>query len=246
MNQSEICLLKHELWNHEITLLFKKTFTWKSLYSMSENQLWEVWEYIDKNLKQEFIKSLKSSAEYSILFVSKSNDKKQLCVDYRHLNNIMMQDSYSLFLIKELQKCLEDTKWFMKLNLHKVYYWIWIKKDNKWKTVFWMRYEHFKYIVMSFELKNALIIFQQLINNMIQKYLNVFVIMYLNDILIYFHTLEKHCKQIWKILRKLNKWVLYVNKKKSQFETQKVDFLEYVIWLNEITQNSQKTKTVMN
>ena len=59
-----------------------------------------------------------------------------------------------------------------------------------------MKYKHFKYIVMLFELKNALVIFQQLINDMIQKYLDVFVIMYLNDILIYFHTFKKHHEQI--------------------------------------------------
>ena len=82
---------------------------------------------------------------------------------------------------------------------------------------------------MLFELKNASVIFQQLINNTIQKYLNIFVIMYLNNILIYFNTLKKHCKHVQKILKKLNKQVLYVNKKKSQFETQKVDFLKYVI-----------------
>ena len=131
MNQPEICLLKHEFWNHKITFLSEKTFTWKSLYSMSEDQLWEVQEYMNKNLKWEFIKSSKSLVKYSVLFISKLNDKKQLCVDYRHLNNIMMQNSYSLSLIKKLQKHLEDIKWFMKLDLQEAYYWIWIKKNDK-------------------------------------------------------------------------------------------------------------------
>ena len=122
INQSEACLLKHELWDHKIMLLSEKTFTWKLLYNMNKDQLWEVWEYIDKNFKQEFIKSSKSLAEYSVLFVSKLNDKKWLCVNYKHLNNIMTQNNYSLSLIKEFQKHLKDTKWFMKLDLHKVYY----------------------------------------------------------------------------------------------------------------------------
>ena len=130
--------------------------------------------------------------------------------------------------------------------MHEAYYWVWIKKDNKWKTAFKTRYEHFKYTVMSFELKNVLIIFQQLINNIIQKYLNVFVITYLDDILIYFNTFEKHHKHIQKILKKLDKQILYVNKKKSQFETQKVNFLKYIIQSDKIIQNPQKTKTIMN
>ena len=108
------------------------------------------------------------------------------------------------------------------------------------------KYRHFKYIVMLFELKNVLIIFQQLINNTIQKYLNVFVITYLNDILIYSDTLKKHQKHVQKMLKRLNKKVLYINKKKSWFETQKVCFLKYVIWLRKIVQNSQKIKAVIN
>jgi len=58
------------------------------LYLMNENQLKKVWDYLAENLKREFIKSLKSSAEYSILFILKKNDIKQLCVDYRQLNKI--------------------------------------------------------------------------------------------------------------------------------------------------------------
>ena len=130
--------------NHKLCFINKtyeimdqpETPMWKPLYGMNEDQLQEVQEYVNKNLKQKFIKSSKSSAGYPVLFVSKSNGKKQLCVNYRHLNNITVQDSYSLFLIKEFQKCLRNTRWFTKLDLHKVYYWVWIKKDDKWKTAF--------------------------------------------------------------------------------------------------------------
>jgi len=67
-----------------------------------------------------------------------------------------------------------------------------------------MRYKHYKYIVMSFKLKNVLIIFQRLINNILREYLNDFVIIYLNDILIYSDNLKMHCKHIHKVLTKLN------------------------------------------
>ncbi len=80
------------------------------LYSMSEDQLKKVRTYLDKNLKKEFIRSSKSSAEYSILFVLKKNDTKQLCVNYRQLNKITKQDSYSLLLIEELQDRLNRVK----------------------------------------------------------------------------------------------------------------------------------------
>jgi len=70
---------------------------------MSKDQLKKVKTYLDENLKRGFIRSSKSSAEYSILFVLKKNDTKQLCVNYRQLNKITKQDSYFLPLIKELQ-----------------------------------------------------------------------------------------------------------------------------------------------
>ncbi len=81
-----------------------------SLYSMSEDQLKEVRTYLDENLKRGFIRPSKSLAEYSILFVPKKNDTKQLCVNYRQLNKITRQDSYPLSLIEELQDRLGRAK----------------------------------------------------------------------------------------------------------------------------------------
>ncbi len=80
------------------------------LYFMSKNQLKKVQNYLAENLKKEFIKSLKSSAEYLILFVLKKNDIKQLYINYKQLNKITYWDSYLLLLIKELQDRLKKVK----------------------------------------------------------------------------------------------------------------------------------------
>jgi len=80
--QSEMCLSEHKSWNHEILLLKKEQSKWMLLYSMSENQLKKVWNYLNENLKREFIKPSKSLTDYLILFVSKKNERKQLCVNY--------------------------------------------------------------------------------------------------------------------------------------------------------------------
>jgi len=101
--QSEMYLLKYKSWNHKISLLKKKQSKWMSLYSMSENQLKKVWNYLDENLKKKFIRSLKSLIDYSILFISKKDEQKQLYINYQQLNTITRQDSYSLSLIEELQ-----------------------------------------------------------------------------------------------------------------------------------------------
>ena len=208
---------------------------------MSKNQLKKVWTYLDENLKKEFIQPSKSLAEYLILFVSKKDDQKWLCVDYCQLNDITRWDSYSLPLIEELQNRLRTVQWFMSLDIEEAYYWVRMKEDKEWKTVFWTRYEHYEYTVMPFGLKNAPATFQQLINNTVREYLDKFVITYLNNILIYSDTLKKHWQHMPKVLEKLSEKTLYIKKKKSRFEVQEVKFLEYVIWPEQIEKDSKKT-----
>jgi len=244
--QSEMSLSEHKSWDHEILLLNDKQPRWMPLYSMSKDQLKKVRTYLDENLKRGFIRSSKSLTEYLILFVSKKNDTKWLCVDYRQLNKITKWDSYFLLLIRELQDRLGRVKWFTSLNLKEAYYQVWMKEDEEWKTAFWTRYEHYEYTVMPFELKNAPVTFQRLINDTLREYLNDFVITYLNNILIYSDDLEMHCSHVHKVLEKLNERALYVKKSKSKFEAKKIEFLDYIIQSEQIKKNLKKTDTVRN
>jgi len=99
------------------------------------------------------------SADVSILFVLKSNDKLYLYIDYRNLNIIIIKNCYLLFLITETLDCLYETKYFIVLNLKNVYYCIRIKRNNKYKIAFRTRYRYFEYQIMLFELANAFAIF---------------------------------------------------------------------------------------
>ncbi len=246
LKQSEMSLSEHKSWDHEISLLNDKQPKWMPLYSMSKDQLKKVRTYLDENLKRGFIKSSKSLTGYLILFVSKKDDTKWLCVNYRQLNEIIRQDSYFLSLIRELQDQLSRVKWFTSLNLKEAYYQVWMKEGKEWKTAFWTRYRHYKYTVMPFELKNTAATFQRLINDTLREYLNDFVITYLDDILIYSDDLEMHCSHMHKVLRKLNKRALYVKKSKSKFEAKEIKFLNYIIQSEQIEKNSKKTNTVRN
>jgi len=99
---------------------------------------------------------------------------------------------------------------------------------------------------MLFELKNALVTFQRLINNMLREYLDDFAITYLDDILIYSDDLEMHCSHVHKVLKKLNKRTLYVKKSKSKFEAKEIEFLNYIIQSEQIEKDPKKTDTVRN
>ena len=105
----------------------------------------------------------------------------------------------------------------MKLDIQKKYYKICIKKNEKWKTVFKTRYKLYKYQIMLFRLTNVSAMFQELINHILYDHLNEFVIVYLNDILIFSETEKKHEKHVKKILKKLQEKNLYFKSKKCEF-----------------------------
>ncbi len=244
--QSKMSLSEHKSWDHKISLLNDKQSKWMPLYSISEDQLKKVRTYLDKNLKRGFIRPSKSLTEYLILFVSKKDGIKWLCVNYRQLNKITRQNSYFLSLIRELQDRLGRVKWFTSLNLKEAYYWVQMKKGKEWKTAFWTRYEHYEYTVMPFELKNTPATFQRLINDMLREYLDDFAITYLDNILIYSDDLETHCSHVHKVLEKLNERALYVKKSKSKFKAKKIEFLDYIIQFEQIEKNLKKTNAVRN
>ena len=147
-------------------------------------------------MKKKFIRKSQSSTKYSILFVFKKDEKLRLCVDYRKLNEITIKNRYSLSNIDELQNKLLGAKYFTKLDFKKAYNLIRMKAKEKWKTTFRIRYEHYEYTMMSFELINTSTTCQEMINDALREHLNVFVIAYLDDILIYSKVLSKHKQHV--------------------------------------------------
>ena len=141
--------------------------------------------YIETNLANGFIWLSKSPASAQIHFVQKPNDSFCLCVNYWGLNNLTIKNQYILPLISGSLDQLGRAKRFTQLDLINTYHWMRIKENNEWKIVFKTRYGHFKYRVMLFELSNVPASFQGYINKILAKKLDIFVIVYLDDILIY-------------------------------------------------------------
>ena len=141
--------------------------------------------YIETNLTNGFIRPSKSPAGALILFDKKLDRSLCLCIDYWDLNNITIKNQYPLPLIGESLDRLGQAKRFTQLDLINAYYWMRICEGDKWKTAFWTQYGHFKYQVMPFGLSNAPATFQGYINKILAKKIDVFVIVYLDNILIY-------------------------------------------------------------
>ena len=155
------------------------------IYSLGPVELETLKTYIETNLKNSFIRPSKSPAGASIFFDKKSNVSLRLCVDYWGLNNFTIKNQSPLPLVGESLDRLRQARRFTQLNLTSAYHRMRICEGDESKTAFRTRYGHFKYQVMPFGLTNAPATFQDYINKILAEKINVFVIVYLDNILIY-------------------------------------------------------------
>ena len=188
-------LLSHKITDHTIDLNERELF-YNSLYNLFNTELEILRTHLNNALVKGWIQCSVSSAETSVLFVLKKNEELHLCVDYQSMNQITIKNRHFLPLISKTLNWLSEAKIFFKLNLKDTYHHIQIKEGNKWKTAFHICYSHFKYMIMSFRLVNTSVTFQDYINWALTEIVNIFCIVYLNNIFIYSETLTEHKKHI--------------------------------------------------
>jgi hypothetical protein len=197
-------------------------------------------------MKKSFIIEFVSFAKALILFVKKTNEKFRLCVNYKELNEIIIKNRYSLSFINENLNRLFETRIFIKLNVRDVFHRIRIQKENEWKTTFKCRFDHYQYRVMFFELANSSITFQAYINKTMHSYLNLFILMYINDLLMFFSFIEKHIKYVKLMLQRLRQFNLYFKFSKCSFHVFHVNFLDFRMSFDEIAMQTNKIIVVKN
>ena len=201
--------------------------------------------YIETNLANGLIRPSKSPAGAPILFDRKSDGSLRLCVDYRGLNNLTIKNRYPLPLIGESLDRLGRAKRFTQLDLTSAYHRMRIREGDEWKTAFRTRYGHFEYQVMPFGLTNAPASFQGYINKIFAEKLDIFVIVYLDDILIYTEDDgDGHVAAVRWVLEQLRKFSLYANLKKCRFYQDEVRFLGYVVSLKGIRMEDERIEAV--
>ena len=172
--------------------------------------------------------------------------KLRLCVDYRHLNSITVKNRYPLPLITELQDKLKDAQWFTAIDLLDGYNLIRIKEGEEWKTAFRTRLGHFEYSVMPFGLTNAPATFQRMIDTVLRQFLDEFVVVYLDDILIFSKTFDQHQRHVHLVLQALERAKLLVNAEKSIFHVQEIDYLGHTITPGNVRMQQKKVATIID
>ncbi len=219
----------HDQTKHFIDLMKSKMSCIKSIYKMTQDELTAIQDYLNNALKKKWIHSSSSSAKTSVLFIKKLNESLCLCVNYHDLNEITVKNNYSLSLLFETLNRFAHAKHFIKINIHNVYYCIWIRKSDEWKITFHTCYDQFKYQMMLFELINVSAIFQFYVNHALKSFMNICCMIYLNDILVYSEMKEQHWENVCKILHVLLKYQLYVKLLKCTFNHSEVIFLRFMI-----------------
>ena len=203
--------------------------------------------YIKTYLKTGFILPFKSSASAPILFDKKPDDSLWVYVNYQGLNNLTIKNQYPLSFIEKALDWLNRAKQFTQLNLTSAYHQMRIKEGDEWKTVFKTRYGYFEYQVMTFGLSNAPASFQGYINKILAKKLNVFVLVYLDDILIYIEDeSQSHVKAMQWVLNLLLKNGFFTNLKNCQFHHDEVRILRYVVSAQEVQIENKRIQAMRN
>ncbi|KAM5353667.1 hypothetical protein ACJ41O_000317 [Fusarium nematophilum] len=240
----ETGLPEHTHYDLEIEFIDGKQPGFSKLYPLNEAQLPVLKQYIEENIRKGYIRESKSSVGYPVMFVPKKNGKLRLCVDFRLLNEITVKDRTPLPLIGELKDRLFGKRFFTALDLKGAYNLIRIKEGHEWKTAFRTKYGLFEYLVMPFGLTNAPAAFQRMINNVLREHLDIFVVCYLDDILIFSDTEEEHTEHVHKVLQTLQDANLLVEPEKSKFHASEVEFLGHIISHNEIRMDPKKLSAV--
>ena len=232
--------------DHHIPIVEGKSPPFGPIYSLSQTELEVLSDYLKENLKKGFIRPSTSPAGAPILFVKKKDGSLRLCVDYRGLNKVTIKNRYPLPLINELLDRLSSASIFTKLDIRNAYHRVRIAAGDEWKTAFRTRYGHFEYLVMPFGLTNAPASFQSYINDTLREFLDVFVVVYLDDILIFSSDPKEHTKHVKLVLEKLRGSGLFVKAEKCDFDASNVEFLGYCVGPNGISMDKKKIESIVS
>ena len=186
-------------------------------YKMGPKELEELKVQIDELKEKGFIQESVSPWGAPVIFVDKRDGGKRMCRDYRKLNDVTIKNKYPLPRIQDLFDQVKGAGVFSKIDLRSGYHQIKIKREDVSKTAFVSRYGHHEYLVVPFGLTNAPAIFMNLMNKIFVKYLDKFVLVFIDDILIYSKDKQEHAKHLKIVLQTLREHQLYAKFSKCEF-----------------------------
>nr|AAT81688.1 putative retrotransposon protein [Oryza sativa Japonica Group] len=202
---------------------------YKRPYRMAANELAEVKKQLEGLKEKGYIRPSTSPWGAPVIFVEKKDKTKRMCVDYRALNEVTIKNKYPLPRIDDLFDQLKGASVFSKIDLRSGYHQLRIREEDIPKTAFTTRYGLYEFTVMSFGLTNAPAFFMNLMNKVFMEYLDKFVVVFIDDILVYSQSEKEHQQHLRLVLGKLREHQLYAKLSKCEFWLSEVKFLGHVI-----------------
>jgi ribonuclease HI len=216
----------------------------KRPYRMAAPELAELKKQLDELLQKGYIRPSSSPWGAPVLFVKKKDGSMRLCVDYRALNEVTIKNKYPLPRIDDLFDQLKGAKFFSMIDLRSGYYQLRIRPEDVPKTAFVTRYGQYEFTVMPFGLTNAPAYFMNLMNKVFMEELDQFVVVFIDDILVYSRSAEEHEQHLRVVLGKLRSHQLYAKFSKCEFWLQKVSFLGHVLTAEGVAVDPEKVTAV--
>jgi hypothetical protein len=201
----------------------------KRPYRMPPNDLEEIKKQIKELLEKGYIRPSSSPWGAPVLLVEKKDGTLRMVVDYRSLNEVTIKNKYPLPMINDLFDQLVGAKVFSKIDLQSGYHQLKIHEQDIPKIAFTTRYGLYEYTVMSFGLTNAPAYFMSMMNKVFMEYLDKFVVVFIDDILVFSKSEEEHEEHLRLVLEKLQEHQLYAKFSKCEFWLKEVGFLGHVI-----------------
>ncbi len=239
-------LFLYRFYDHKIELINDSTSSRCQVYQMFSVKLLKVKKYLNENLLKKFIILSQTFYFFLVLFILKANEDLQFCMNYWKLNVIFKRNRYSLLLIDEIIDKIMSCKHLTRLNIISAFNKLQMHLDSENYIIFITALEAYKYKMLSFELTNESIFFQQYMNDILWDFLNDFCQVYLDDILIYSKTRKKHRDHVKLVLSRLCEAELQMNIRKCKFNVEETVFLEVIVSEQDLHMNSSKMIIIIN
>ncbi|KAL0556497.1 hypothetical protein IC582_005011 [Cucumis melo] len=215
-------------------------------YRMAPSGLKELKMQLQELVDKGYIRPSVSSWGAPVLFVKKEDCTLRLCIDYRQLNKVTIRNKYPLSRIDDLFDQLRGAALFFKIDLRSRYHQLKVRESDIAKTTFKTRYGHYEFRVMPFGLTNAPAVFMDLMNKIFHQYLDQFVIVFIDDILVYSVDRESHEEHLRIVLQTLRDKQLYTMFSKCEFWLEQVVFLGHVVLAKGFSVDPQKVEALVN
>ena len=216
----------------------------KAPYRMAPAELKELKEQLQELLEKGIVRPSVSPWGAPVLFVKKKDGSMRLCIDYRELNKITIRNRYPLPRIDDLFDQLQGARFFSKIDLRSGYHQLRVRDQDVPKTAFRTRYGHYEFLVVPFGLTNAPSFFMDLMNKVFNDFLDKFVIVFIDDILVYSRSEEEHEEHLRIVLEILRSRQLFAKLSKCEFWLKQVSFLGHVVSVEGIQVDPSKIVAV--